>query len=160
MFDGADKVFDCDAILNRIKRIEAFAKSIGLLTVYLQHAGEPGSPEEYGSETWKLHPGLSINGEVIGKRKLEAFESTKLNDVLKENKIEQVIICGMQSDHCVSANCKASVEHGYKTVLVTDAHSTCDSEAMSGKEVIAFVNEELKGISNLLTITTDLLLAS
>jgi nicotinamidase-related amidase len=151
MFSGDDKVFAGEEILQRIKDIEDFAKAKKLLTIYIQHSGPAGNPEEYGTETWKLHPALSVNGEVIGKTKLEAFESTKLDAVLKENKIEQVIICGMQSNFCITANTKASVAFGYKTIVVSDAHSTCDYDNKTGEELISAVNSDLKGIATLVT---------
>ena len=151
MFDENYPVHDSLNILKNIKKIENYALDHKLLTIYLQHAGGVGSPEEFGTEGWKLHPELSINGEVIGKREFEAFKSTKLNLVLKENKIEQVIICGMQSDYCIQANSRASVESGYKTILVKDAHSTCDSEEKSGKEIISSINSELESSVKLIS---------
>jgi len=78
-----------------------------------------------------IHP---EKGEiVITKNQVNAFSGTELLSTLKENGIEQLIICGMQTHMCVEAAVRAAHDFGYKCILVTDA---CATKALQYKETI------------------------
>ena len=151
MFDENFPVHQSIEILDRIKKIEHFALDKQLLTIYIQHAGEAGSPEEHGTHGWQFHPALSLKGPTLEKKTFDAFESTNLGSLLSENKIKQVIICGMQSDYCINANSRTCAKMGYETILVKDAHSTCDSEELSAGNIITKINSDLENLVKLIT---------
>jgi nicotinamidase-related amidase len=47
-----------------------------------------------------------------------------------------LIITGAQTDYCVNATSNAGAELGYDVTLVSDAHTTEDSETASASEII------------------------
>lgn len=156
MFDEVYPVYQSAKMLERIKEIEDFAVKNNLVSLYIQHSGAKGSPEERGTESWKLHSALSLNGLVFEKTTFSAFESTNLNSVLIEKGIKQLIVCGMQTDYCIEANCTAGAKLGYQVVLVKDAHSTCDSEEKTAADIIESMNVKLSEIARLIS-TEDLI---
>jgi len=156
MFSGETAVYKSAETLEKIRKIEKFASDQKALTIYLQHDGGKGSPEEHGTEGWKLHPSLSLNGEVIEKRSLDGISTTKLKSVLSDNKIQQLIICGMQSEFCIDANCRAGVKFGFNTILIKDAHSTWGSNDETAQKMIDRINQQLEDSVHLVA-TEDLL---
>lgn len=156
MFGDENAVYKSAEILKNIKLIEEFAIRNDLLPVYIQHDGGPGQPEEHGTEGWKLHQELLLNGEVFEKKIQDGFKDTELKKHLDLHNIKQVIICGMQSEYCILTNTKKSSELGFNTILVSDAHSTFDSEEMSALEVIIKTNKELENHAKVIT-TKELL---
>lgn len=141
-------------ILNRIKEIESDAIKKNMLLIYIQHSGDVGSPEEKGTETWKLHPELKLKGVVIEKSTLNAFESTNLDEILKNNNITEVVVCGMQSDYCIQANSIGARTLGYDVITIKDAHSTCDSNTQKASDIINDINLKLSQ-SSIRLLTTD-----
>lgn len=48
-------------------------------------------------------------------------EKTRANDILKNNGIKNVYVCGLATDYCVKATAEDSIKFGYNTYLVKDA---------------------------------------
>ena len=61
--------------------------------------------------------------EVPGKRGLNAFSDTILDEVLQSNQIEHVIIAGVITSICVDSTGRAAVEQGYRVTILRDC--TC-----------------------------------
>ncbi|WP_180270831.1 isochorismatase family protein [Sporanaerobium hydrogeniformans] len=60
---------------------------------------------------------------------------TSLDRDLKADNIQEVIICGVQSEFCIDTTVKSAYSHGYKVVLPKDAHSTYDSDTLSASQI-------------------------
>lgn len=68
-----------------------------------------------------------IEGEkVIPKDKANAFVGTDLLEYLKDNKIENLVLCGMQTHMCLEAATRAASDYGFKCTVVEDACTTRD----------------------------------
>lgn len=68
-----------------------------------------------------------IKGEkVISKDKANAFVHTDLLEYLQENKIENLILCGMQTHMCLEAATRAASDYGFNCTVVEDACTTRD----------------------------------
>ena len=61
---------------------------------------------------------------VVTKKNVNAFLGTGLKEILDENQIERVVMCGMQTHMCVEAAVRAASDMGYETVLISDACAT------------------------------------
>ena len=70
---------------------------------------------------------------VISKDQVNAFLETGLLELLRSDSIEQLVICGMQTNMCVEAAVRAAHDLGFSCVLVEDA---CATRAMQYKEHI------------------------
>jgi len=64
--------------------------------------------------------------KIITKNAVNCFVKTDLLDFLKTNKIDSLVICGMQTHMCVEAATRAASDMGFKCILVHDACATKD----------------------------------
>ena len=66
-------------------------------------------------------PKGSANEIEIVKRRFSAFFSTELSLFLREQRVEQVIICGVKTNVCVRATAQDAFASGFDVVVVKDA---------------------------------------
>lgn len=59
--------------------------------------------------------------EVPGKRGLNAFSNTDLNDLLKERNISIVALLGVVTSLCIESTGREAFERGYRVIIVSDA---------------------------------------
>ncbi len=57
---------------------------------------------------------------VEGKRGLNAFASTELNDTLKDRGIEEVVLSGAVTSICIDSTGRAAHERGYRVSVLSD----------------------------------------
>jgi nicotinamidase-related amidase len=88
-----------------------------------------GSPGPMGRILIRGEPGHSIipelapiDGEiVIDKPGKGAFYHTDLGELLKERKIENLLVCGVTTEVCVHTTVREANDRGYRCVVVSDA---------------------------------------
>jgi len=51
----------------------------------------------------------------------------------------------MKTEFCVDTTCRAASALGWRTVLISDAHSTMDNERLSAPDIIGHHNITLAG---------------
>jgi nicotinamidase-related amidase len=80
---------------------------------------------------WLIHPSVTPKpGElVIEKAASDGFYQTSLQPELDRLAVERLIICGLQTEFCVDATCRAAFSRGFEIVLAADAHTTTDAVA-------------------------------
>ncbi len=80
--------------------------------------------------------GLSIieNAPVIIKRRYDAFLGTELNNILKENDIEKVVICGFMTNFCCESTARHAHDIDYFVDFVIDAMGTPGTELLTPEE--------------------------
>jgi nicotinamidase-related amidase len=91
----------------------------GLMVIHVRHNSEPGGKI---NDLVKPLP----NEKIISKDAVNSFVGTDLLDFLKTNKIDSLVICGMQTHMCVEAATRAASDYGFKCILVHDACATKD----------------------------------
>ena len=87
------------------------------------------------------HPGNALQtvvqpakGEpVVKKQTNSAFIGTGLSDTLETANLNQVVICGLTTDHCVSTTVRMAGNLGFDTFLVHDATATFDKVGHNGE---------------------------
>lgn len=57
--------------------------------------------------------------------------------------VRKLVITGLQTAYCVDTTCRRAYSLGYETVLVSDGHSTLDSDILKASQIIAHHNEVL-----------------
>merc|ERR1719263_2357850 len=65
---------------------------------------------------------------VQGKKGLDAFPNTNLQELLAANGIETVALCGFLTNCCVESTMRTACEKGYNVVTLTDACATVSEE--------------------------------
>jgi nicotinamidase-related amidase len=122
------------------------ARAGGHSVVFVKHCDEEsGSPFEAGTEHWQLHEALvPARGElVLEKRASSSFERTDLDAQLKSAGIQKLVVCGLQSEFCVSNTTRSALKLGYGVSVAGDGHSTWPSEGRSATEIGTDVNNRL-----------------
>lgn len=61
--------------------------------------------------------------EVPGKRGLNAFSNTQLDEVLKARGIKDLVLCGVVTSICIDSTGRAAFERGYRVVVLSDCIS-------------------------------------
>lgn len=124
----------------------------GLKVIHVQHIStRPGStfflPYTVGAEIYpKLKP---ADGEkIIIKHSPNSFSGTDLEQYLKDNEIENLVICGMMTHLCVDTTVRAAADLGYKCLLVSDATATKDLTFQEQKVEAAQVQTAFLGAMN------------
>ncbi len=117
--------------------------------VFIQH-GELGGEFAEESEGWQLDERLAVApGDIrVRKTACDAFLKTDLQDVLKLNGVERLIIGGLQSEFCVDSTVRAALAKGYPVTLVADGHSTMDNGVMTASQIVAHHNRTLANIGS------------
>ena len=90
-----------------------------MTVIHVRHNAQSGS---------EIHELVApINDEkIISKDKANSFVGTDLLDYLKDNKIENLIICGMQTHMCLEAATRAASDFGFNCTVIEDACTTRD----------------------------------
>jgi nicotinamidase-related amidase len=86
--------------------------------------------------TWNadFHPLMSPQaGDVViqGKKGLDAFPGTDLEDQLKANGIETVVLGGFLTNCCVESTMRTAYEKGFNVITLTDATATTSEEGQA-----------------------------
>jgi len=139
--------YDGEGVVSRIAGMIDRARSAGTRVIYVQHDGsaEPGHPLAKGKPGHAIHHAITPRaGEtVIGKMQCSSFLGTDLDATLKAAGVDDLVICGMQTEFCVDTAVRVAKERGYIVTLVSDAHSTGDTAALKAKDIVAHHNRTL-----------------
>lgn len=122
------------ALISRIKKLIDKARRSKLSIIFTQHTinqdksnAEKDEPKDVracikGTRGWEIIKELRPRrGEiVVQKDKYDAFQDTNLNTILKNLKIEKLIICGVLTNNCVRATTEGAHSRGYRIAIVGD----------------------------------------
>ena len=79
-------------------------------------------------DTWKSEftDGIYEKSDIIikGRYGFDACEGSDLEQLLKENGIKNVYVCGFTTDHCVKETMNSLINKGYNCIMVSDCTAT------------------------------------
>ncbi len=79
-------------------------------------------------DTWKAEftDGIHEKSDIIikGRYGFDACEGSDLEQLLKENGIKNVYVCGFTTDHCVKETMNSLISKGYNCIMVSDCTAT------------------------------------
>lgn len=115
-----------DAASEKAANLLAIARDIGVKVIHVKHVMASAAAPFFhpGSTGGELHDSVAPKAAetVIEKARPSSFVGTNLEQLLREAKIERLVICGAMSQLCVDATVRAGVDLGFK---VTVAHDAC-----------------------------------
>lgn len=151
MFQEGNVVYKGDSLLKNLKALIAQARSSETPIFYIQHNGPAGHPLEYRKRGWEIHPEIIPNNQdvIIQKTTPDSFFNTSLDDELKKQGIEHLIIAGIQTEACVDTTCRIAFSMEYKVTLASDTHSTWDSEDITAQQIINHHNGVLRWFADI-----------
>ncbi len=146
LLDGA---YDEEGVIERIESLIEAARAAGAPVVFMQHDHVAYEPLMPGRSTWEIHPQLAPQPEevVVHKSSSDAFLETNLAEVLRDLKVDRIVIGGMQSEFCVDATARAAASRGFDVVLLADGHTTGDTDELSAEQIIAHHNYALENLA-------------
>ena len=119
----------------RIADLLAAWRATGRPVIHVQHLSiEPRSPlrEDSPGHAFKLEA-LPLAGEpVFRKRVNSAFIGTGLEAHLRANGIEELVVVGITTDHCVSSTVRMAGNLGFTVTVVDDATATFERRGPDG----------------------------
>lgn len=159
-FDGArcPVIARAAELVNHAVMLVAAARESGTPVVFIQHLDGAGEAFETDTPHGEFHAELApLPGEtVIRKRASSAFENTGLDAALQQLGARQLMVCGLQSEFCVSNTTKAALALGYGVRVAQDGHSTWPSQGRSAQEISDAVNADLQSLGAVLVPTATL----
>lgn len=101
-------------------------RKLGMPVYHVRHNFQPGG---------EIHPYVKPAEEeiVISKDQVNAFQGTGLLEMLQEDSVVHLVICGMQTHMCVEAAVRAAHDYGFTCLLASDA---CATRALQYEEHI------------------------
>lgn len=94
---------------------------------HVRHAStNPNSPLSALKQSFMFKKGLEpIEGEgIVTKNVNSAFIDTFLDETLQNDGIDELIVVGLTTDHCVSTTARMAANLGYKVFIPHDATAT------------------------------------
>jgi nicotinamidase-related amidase len=116
-------------VVTAIRGLVERARAADIIVVYLQHCHATYEPMKKGAAGWRIHPAVEPKpGElVIEKTASDGFYDTSLQGNLNRLGVKRLIVCGLQTEFCVDATCRAALSRGFEVVLVADGHTTTNA---------------------------------
>ena len=65
---------------------------------------------------------------AVGKKGLDAFPNTNLDELLRSKGVETIVLCGFLTNCCVESTMRTACEKGYNVVTLTDCCATTSKE--------------------------------
>ncbi len=130
--NGANALFGSEKASENARLVLEKFRSQAMPVIHIQHlATRPTAtfflPNTPGAE---IHPNVQplANEKVVIKHFPNSFRETGLDELLKANGINNLIICGMMTHMCVDATVRAAKDLGYNCTVIGDACVTKDLE--------------------------------
>jgi len=136
---------DGEATVKRIAGLLSRARRSGTPVFFVQHDGGDDEALSAKGPGFPFRAELTPEGNesVTVKRLCNAFQETDLERTLKRADIDELVVCGMQTEFCVDTAIRAAHERGFKVTLVSDGHTTFNSKAIPAEKIIAHHNATL-----------------
>ena len=129
-----------EKVANAKLLLELF-RSRKLPIIFTQHV-EMGSTSAFaeGSKNAEVIKELSPakNESVIVKHKISPFYETKLAEILKKAKVDEIVVCGIMTNLCVRSAISDAYDRDFKITVIKDC---CASDS---KETDEFTFNDLK----------------
>jgi len=114
-------------IVHDVNRLVRHARESGDLVVWVLHS-EPGSGGLFdpASGFVRYQDGLAPEpgDPEVRKTSHNAFTTTNLGQILTENGIRSVAVCGIRTEQCCETTARLAADLGYEVTFVTEATAT------------------------------------
>lgn len=158
-FDGLliPAIDEGDLLLMRTQELIDAARCSGVLVVFVQHCESDGMLVS-GTDAWEIHPSIAPRNDepVVRKQRSSAFDETDLASILAGEGIHSIVICGLQSEHCVFNTTIGALERGLTVYLAGDAHSTWATQTESATAIAQRQNQALADRGAIVKASGDL----
>lgn len=146
--DGGRDHVHGDAIV-KIAALAAKFRKDGETVIHIHHADpDPASPMHTGAPAQRVMPGIEpLCGEpVFVKSTSSPFASTDMENYLRDNGIETLVVTGAVAGYCVNTTVRVGSDLGFKMIVVRDAVMGFDlpDENLSARAIFDVTMAHLK----------------
>ena len=114
-------------------RLSAHARAAGWQVVHVRHVSvQPGSPLSGPGCAFRPEVAPRPDEAVLEKSVNSAFIGTDLEARLRAAGVEDLVICGLTTPHCVSTTTRMAANLGFRVRLAHDACAAFASNADTG----------------------------
>ena len=123
---GKLPLWNAEETLGHIVKAISEAGKQGIDVILVQHVADQSKGAPFfiaGTTGVDIHPEIlkaAPDAPVIIKHRADAFNGTDLNAVLDKSGIEEILICGMQTQNCVGLSAISKNAARYKTAILSD----------------------------------------
>lgn len=154
--DGKFPLWNTDRTLANILTLIDKAKSRGDLIIHIQHIANPamGIAPFFNKDTpgADVHPDVQAavpDAPVVTKAFADSFEQTDLEQVLANNSVSNLLVCGMMTQNCVTHTAISKAAEKYQVTILADCSTTVDEmihnialHAVSTRVTLSSVEQE------------------
>ncbi|UII57645.1 cysteine hydrolase [Cytobacillus spongiae] len=150
LIDGNQKepaVFNKDQLIININFLINKAMKSGIPIIFVRDLDVADGK----GRGFQIHNKINVPTDVtvFDKTATNAFHGTGLLSHLESHGIEHLVIVGCKTQHCIDSAVRTATINGFDVTLVSDAHSTTDSDLLSAEQIINHHNETLHGHYNI-----------
>ncbi len=134
------EVHDGPRLVATVNGLVAAARAAGSPVFFVQHEDQDIVAE---TTLWDFVDDLDVRRDAdrfVRKTHGSAFHDTDLAETLAQLGIDEVVVCGLQSEFCVDSTVRQAVTLGLGVTLVADGHSTFDTEVLPATRIVAHHN--------------------
>lgn len=130
---GKFPLWNTEQTLSNVVNAIELANQRGVKVIHIQHIADPAagiSPFfNQGSEGAEIHPQVMAaapDADVVIKHYADSFEGTNLQQVLEGYGVDELLVCGMMTQNCVTHTAISKAAEQYKVSILADACTTVD----------------------------------
>jgi len=130
---GKFPLWNTDVTLSNIEQAINAAKAKNVPIIHIQHIANPdmGIAPFFnkGSEGAKIHSRIleaAPDAPIVIKEFADSFEKTNLEEVLKGLGVDELLVCGMMTQNCVTHTAISKSAEKYKVSILPDCCTTVD----------------------------------
>jgi nicotinamidase-related amidase len=130
---GKYPLWNTDAVLTNIEQAIKAARTKGIPVINIQHIANPkmGIAPFFnqGTDGAKIHPRVlaaAPDAPIVVKEYADSFVGTKLEEKLSGLGVDELLVCGMMTQNCVTHTAISKSAEKYKVSILLDCCTTVD----------------------------------
>ena len=125
---GKSELYNSKVALQNIEKVLMIFRQRNLPVIHVQHINNREGATFFlpNTDGVLIHKNITpLESEyIVTKHAPNSFFETNLLDIMKENNINDLVICGMMSHMCIDTTTRACKDFGIKVTLLNDACAT------------------------------------
>lgn len=133
---------DTMGTIERINVLSAWCRKNDHMVIFIQHDGSKEDIFLPGTADWEILPELDRHPSdiTVSKTANDSFYNTRLQELLDNNNITELLITGCATDFCVDTTIKSAHSKDYAITVVEEAHTTAARPHIDAPTVIKHYN--------------------
>jgi nicotinamidase-related amidase len=128
---GKFPLWHTDAVLVNIEQAVRAARAKGIPVILIQHIAKQGPAPFFNQGTTgaRIHPRLlaaAPDAPIIVKEHADSFFGTRLEETLSGLGVDELLVCGMMTQNCVTHTAISKSAEKYKVSVLPDCCTTVD----------------------------------